>query len=372
MAQLQVTEVSPVSANNLVNSFVEVNVAMYNKGITEREKLVIMLAGKGDVPSDFQRFDSLAANTGFHVLGMSYNNSPSVKSACKGSTDPNCYENVRRQVLLGDALTPDIQVDSNHYLMKRVKDLLVYLENNASEDNWGKYLDSKKEVRWEKVILAGHGEGATNASYMGKLVNLSRVINFAPIPEIIEFNNKLAPWVSMDGLTPQHRYYVFYQERDTNSIDTNFYDELGFTKFGDRTMVEDASYPYKLTRDLSTRFISGYNHTITVKDNVTPIEPNGKPKFERVWVYMLTNESFQSIGEMNPVQRIYPNPCKDRIKIDLVEKGATLQWAIINSLGEAILIGEGTSVATQNLKKGIYFLSISTQDGNAVSRIVKE
>ena len=370
-AQLQVREVSPVSANNLVNSFVDVNVAMYNKGVTEREKLVIMLAGKGDVPSDFKRFDSLAANTGFHVLGMSYNNSPTVEDACKGSNDSNCYENVRRQVLLGDVLTPDIQVDSNHYLAKRVKDLLVYLNANASEENWGKYLDSENEVKWEKVILAGHGDGATNASFMGKVVKLSRVINFAPLPEVMEFNKKLASWVSQEGLTPSHRYYVFYQENDTNTLNANFYNGIGFTLFGDKTLVEDAPYPYRLSRDLSTKFISDFNHTITVKDDVTPIEPNGVPKFERVWVYMLTNESFQSIEDRNLEFHIYPNPFKDNLVIELMDHEAPIEWNLYNSLGENVLSGTNHSISTKSLENGIYFMSVSTYNGRFVTRIVK-
>ena len=68
-AQLQVKEISPISANFLVNSFTDVNVVMYDKNGFSRNKLVVMLANTGDAPSDFKRFDSLCSKNRFSCNG---------------------------------------------------------------------------------------------------------------------------------------------------------------------------------------------------------------------------------------------------------------------------------------------------------------
>lgn len=371
-AQLQVNEVSPISANFLVNSFTDVNVVMYDKNGSPRNKLVVMLANTGDVPSDFRRFDTLAAKTGFHVMGISYNNSPSVLDICQNKTDPDCYENIRRQVVMGEILSPDVQVDTNHHIVRRIKDMLVYLDTSLPDQNWGQYLDSDKKVQWENVIVAGHGEGATYAAFMGKLFNLSRVLSFAPLPEKMRFNNKLASWVSFDGLTQEHNYYLFYQEKDTNTVDTNFYNQIGYTNYGGRTYVEDAPYPYNLSRDLSTRFISNRDHTITIKDIDTPSEPDGSPRFGQVWTYMLTNESFQSVLDISKSIMVYPNPFKGNITISIKENTSSPKWQIVDALGRDILKGDGFIVNTANLHSGVYFMTVVTLNGRGNLRIIKE
>ena len=371
LAQVTVREVSPVSANNLVNAFVEPNVVLYSPEVVKRNKLVVMLASKGDVPSDFYAFDSFAAKAGFHVIGLNYNSAPSAKEACDSKTDPACYENVRRQVILGDALVPDIQVDTNHFIVRRLKDLLVYLNKNTTDENWGQFINQNGDIVWGNVIVAGHSEGATNAAYMGKLFKLDRVLCFAPVPEVMQYNKSMAPWVTSDGLTFQYNNYVFYQENDTQSFDSSFYKGIGYSEYGDKTYVEDFPYPFNLSRHLTTRFISDHNHTITIKDDVTPFEPNGVSRFERVWAYMLTNEAFQGVSEFENEYLLYPNPCSDELNIQLKDESIELKWTILNSLGSIVLKGKGNNIKTGALKEGVYFVKLMSSKGMALSRFVK-
>lgn len=365
--QVNKYRISPASANPFVKSFTAENMAMFSHDVPERKKLVVVLATTGMVPEDLQRFDSFAAKTGFHVIGLSYNNSPSAKDVCKNSNDPDCYENIRKQVIMGEVTSTAIPMDSNHHIVQRLKDMLLYLDTSATEDNWGQYLDGNKDIIWKKVMVAGHADGGTYAALMGKIYPLDRVLCFAPIPDRYQTNGDLAPWVTKDGMTKESNSYVFYQEEDTQTIDTNFYKGIGFSKYGKITYVEDIEYPFNYSRRLTTRFISDYNHTITVMDEHTPIEPNNEPKFKLVWGYMLTNDLFQSIEEKtNLVGRVYPNPAHNNLRIES-NSNQKIEWTVIDVLGTKVMEGAGVELDVSQLNPGFFYLQL--KEGNRFQTI---
>lgn len=370
--QVNKYKISPVSANQYISSFTNLNVAMFSHDVPAKKKLVVVLANKGDVPEDIMRFDSMAAKVGFHVIGLSYNNSPRAMDICANKEDPDCYEQFRKQIITGEITRPEISMDSNHHIVQRLKDMLLYLDTSAKQDDWGQYLDGNNNIIWNNVVVAGHAEGANNAAMMSKLFKLDRVLCFSPIPDKYGAERKLAPWPMKGGLTVSSGAYVFYQEDDTSSIDTNFFKGIGFSSYGDLTYIEDVVYPYNYTRRLTTRFISDHDHTMTLLDRHTPIEPNNEPKFRLVWGYMLTNNLFQSTSELEFEKGVvYPNPFKEKLTIDIESKGQ-LTWSVYSVYGLRIIEGKGKIIETKTLSPGIYLVDLQINGAHQVVKVVKK
>jgi len=74
---------------------------------------------------------------------------------------------------------------------------------------------------------------------------------------------------------------------------------------------------------------------------------------------------------------IYPNPAKDFMTIDLATdftEGATMH--IINAFGEIVLtekaISNSTTLKTENLPNGIYFIKVESKNGSTIKKFIKQ
>jgi len=70
---------------------------------------------------------------------------------------------------------------------------------------------------------------------------------------------------------------------------------------------------------------------------------------------------------------VYPNPFADRIELTLEEYTGDIQYTLNDITGKIVAAGKGNTIATSELGKGIYFITVS--DGNevlAVKKIVKQ
>ena len=370
IAQTSVHKVSPISADQQVFSFVDPNYAFFNTTSRERNRLVVTLGAKGYHPENFQRFDSFAASLGYHVIGLSYNNSPSICRRCKESDNEDCFYQSRKQVLTGEALTQDIQVDTSHSIVLRLRNMLNYLDANFQDEGWGQFLSPSNKVNWNMVLVAGHSEGANMAAFMGKMLPVERVLCFSPIPEISTKFNRAAKWLSMDGELRESEYYTFYQEEDTVATDSTFFSALSLYDHDAPLYVEDRNYPYDFSRNLRTRFISDYDHEITLVDERTPIEKDGTEKFKSVWGYMLTNDVVTSVDEWTSKIEVYPNPFTERVSISTPNE-TRLSWFLRDVFGKVLLKGSGNEVIAENLPSGMYYLDIKYGELFVHKKLVK-
>ena len=82
----------------------------------------------------------------------------------------------------------------------------------------------------------------------------------------------------------------------------------------------------------------------------------------------------EEIGEIS----IYPNPAIDEIVIENGSQNIINSYQLINNLGEIIsaqnislLNGFTISITLKNLQAGIYFIKLTTDDGNIVRKVIK-
>lgn len=139
----------------------------YNPTCVQRNILVVHLVGSYDNPSNNLMFPSYVANNGFHVVSLKYPDSTAAQTACNNSTDIDCYEKFRREIIEGGDFHPDITVDVPNAINNRLIKLLMYLDTNNPNENWGNYY-SGSTINWNKIIVLGHSQGVGPAAYIAK------------------------------------------------------------------------------------------------------------------------------------------------------------------------------------------------------------
>ena len=95
-------------------------------------------------------------------------------------------------------------------------------------------------------------------------------------------------------------------------------------------------------------------------------------------VYTLNVSTCTGIDEVinNNLFSIYPNPANDILNVELgdVNENSTIQ--IINALGEVVLsevvLSNSTTLKTNNLTSGVYFIKVESKNGSAIKKFIKQ
>lgn len=263
---------------------------IYTPEGTPQNLLFVFLPGTGAVPSNYQLISEEAANSGLHVINLSYQNdiSPNEFGICAFSTDITCHERFRAEIFDGIDRSNSVVVTSANSTQNRLLKALQYLNQNFPNEAWGQYLNNG-EVVWSKIKLGGHSQGGNHAGYIGKIVELERSLMFASNDWMYSLG-RTAAWMTSNGLTPPTRYFSFAHQRDEifpYGLMVNSWDDLGMDIFGNPVQVENSSPPYEQTRTLYSDInIPFQNHSAIISDGPTPFS-NGEPTYAPVWRYML-------------------------------------------------------------------------------------
>jgi hypothetical protein len=360
-AQLTIKKIKPSTTDATIATFdADSNFVYLNQGIPAKNLLLIHLPGTFGEPKRATLFGSLAANLGFHSIGLMYPNVPTVGSFCTNNTDLTCFENVRREIIEGLDYSPEISIQQNEAIYNRIKKLLSYLSTNYPSENWSQYLNESGEVNWEKVIVSGHSQGGGHAALMGKLFPLKRVLCFSSPKDWNNTIDNVPPWVGSENWAmDKSNVFVFNHLLDEHEQQLVIWDSLGLNSSGPSVNVETMNPPYSNTRQLVTNYNvnTGDEHASTIQDNKTP-KVNLIPVFEPVWTYMLT---FDLLAEL-PTNKsdkfvISPNPTNDFIYIPSDFMNSTI--SIVDISGKELLQSFNTEkIDVSNLKNGYYYLVI--------------
>lgn len=347
-----------------------------NPNCNPRGLLLLHLPGTFDNPSRTSLFPALAANNGYHVLGLKYPNDLSAQTACRESTDPDCYENFRREIVEGTDLHPDIEVDAANSIENRLRKLLQHLATAFPAEAWGQYLIGQ-EIQWNKVVVSGHSQGGGHAGFMAKDRVLARVIMFASPNDYDAVNEAAAAWTSAPHLTPDSAYYAFGNRFD-DIVDFREeylqWNALGMMAFGDTVNVQNTPSPYLNSHMLYTREQKpglAVNHGLMITDDQLTLDDDGRPIYEPVWEYLLglgqiINTTTAAIN--SPMFRVSPNPCRQFVYLEFNAMLAPpTRIRILDLNGRAlqeIKLSNASSfrLDCRDLLPGLYYLQVH-QDG---------
>jgi hypothetical protein len=232
-----------------------------------------------------------AAARGYHAIGLTYPNPTPVGVLCSDDVDPDCFWDVRREVITGINTSLRIQISPANAIINRLEKLLQHLESRFPAEGWGAFLVSGK-IDWSRVTLAGHSQGGGHVGVLSKLVLLDRAVYFSSPADWRQVANTPATWLSRSNVTPASRQYGFIHEQDqlvaSAEARANWL-ALGLGAFGAATSVDGASAPFGNRHQLTTRstpLLAGSFHGATVVDAATPRTLSGAPAFEPVWIYL--------------------------------------------------------------------------------------
>lgn len=292
----------PVSAQTLrlilpnhtdpnITQFNNAHTVCINTNVPLRQRLFLFLPGTGGVPAGYTDIVKTAANLGFYALGVMYDNPVTVNSLCDDASDPNCFADVRTEIITGQDTSPLVNISRTDSIENRLIKLLQYLTTNYPAENWGQYLTGTN-INWSSIIVSGHSQGAGHAGLIAKLHPVARAVMFADTDWWFP-GNEPAPWISASGATSDEGYFGFVHIQDPLVLYTwevPTWQAYGLSQFGSPVLVESNTAPYlgthMFTTDLAPQDGTNY-HGATVTDAATPLEPGGTPVFQPVWQYLL-------------------------------------------------------------------------------------
>ena len=191
------------------------NVVMVGPESTWNGLLVVFLPGSGAQPKCCLDFLALAASLGFHVIGLTYDNSAAVARRCRD--DLACYGEERRNIFNGGTPTAHLTTPPHDTIQHRLVALLSYLNALYPDEGWAPYLPSSSSVPdYSRIVMTGHSQGGGEAAFIGTVRMVKGVVALSSPPDT---NSKLvaATWlaaVRQGQATPANRFYAFVHTGD--------------------------------------------------------------------------------------------------------------------------------------------------------------
>lgn len=280
--------VPPQDTDQSVRQFLSSSLVMMHSDGGEDRGLLIFLPGSarrqlppGGAPFPYMRlFLRAAAEQGYRVIALQYNNSPSVMQVCARDPDGSCPSKVREKRSFGDNATNQINDAPAEAIASRLAHLLAYLAHHNPGQGWEAYIAGGKP-RWDKIALAGHSQGAGMAAYIAKKVPVARVVLLSgPVDFNIE-RGTLAPWISASSATPADRWFGVYHARE------RFADMLARSYAALSVPPSHIRILSSEPVDLPTRTLPDPYHVSIIADVTTPRNGSGQPVYLPDWQFVI-------------------------------------------------------------------------------------
>ncbi|MEM9055984.1 MAG: hypothetical protein AAGD86_00830 [Pseudomonadota bacterium] len=150
-----------------------------------------------------------AAAAGFFAIQLAYANRNAVNTVCtQNRTTDNCAELVRREKLLGEALTDLADIDTANSINYRLLALLRYLEANVPANTLpvsSASVTASGDFDWNTVRIGGHSQGSGHAFYIAKNFGAQHVCllggPFDVSDDVGSIGESIADWYLTDALS---------------------------------------------------------------------------------------------------------------------------------------------------------------------------
>lgn len=377
IGQILVRQIKPSDTDPIIQTFdLDSHYVYINPSNANQNKLVVHLPGSFGEPKRATLFGYLAANLGFHSIGLMYPNIPTIGSLCTNANDPNCFEKTRGEIIEGIDYSNTIDVPLHESIFSRLKYLLLFLNANFPSEGWGQYLTSNNELNFPEIIFSGHSQGGGHAALIAKYYPIERALCFSSPKDWYNPLNAPANWLSSTNwVSEPTKLYCFNHSLDGMDQQLEIWNAMSLNSIGSSIDVDQITTPFQFSRQLTTQYFVpiGDEHASTVQDNKTP-KVNGSPVFLPVWTYMLTNTD---VNELLPTSEkecfIAPNPISDILEVRI--QNTLFDLKIMDQSGKALITKENNQglslLNTSNLTSGIYFIEVHTENGTFFKKLIK-
>jgi hypothetical protein len=274
----------PSDTDPRIKSFNEPHISWLPEG-RPRNQVLVFLPGTGGQPSERMPFAKTGCALGYHVISLMYPDNVAAQQACARSDDPDAHIKFREAIIKGG----DFQythVEQQDCIENRLTKLLLYLSTKNSKDGWDQFLDSNKQINWNKVIISGQSQGGGHAYVISKDHTLARVLMFGSPKDYSFYFKRPAKGFDSNTKTPLKRYFAFNHVEDnangcSHDQQSEIFQQLGLDHLGEVT-AEQAKGNYNHAHLIYTDapVDGGKYHGSVIKGQLPVCVP--------VWKYMLT------------------------------------------------------------------------------------
>jgi hypothetical protein len=200
-----------------IQRFDSVNYALFSTRAKPNGQLLLFMPGTGGEPPGPKAFLSAAADAGYHVISLAYNDDISVAVYCPMKPNPACSAVFRGMRLYGNQTLGNAAVDNTppESIVNRLVKLLQYLDHNHPNNDWGGYIENG-QPNWRRIVVCGQSQGAGMAAFVAKQHEVARVILFSSPWDYVQRGERreLAPWLSLPSETPPDRWFGGYHAHE--------------------------------------------------------------------------------------------------------------------------------------------------------------
>lgn len=271
--------------------------ACYDSRAATRGKLVIWL-----MPYNAPLFERLGSY-GFHAIQIHYANHWFAKlHPGPPPADEFFLSKVRLEAATGQNFSDALRIPPADSIMGRSLEFVKWLHLKNPKDGWDRFIDTQgRELRWDRVVLAGISHGATTAARMAKHIKVDRVVMFSGPRDQFE------RWQALPSATPPERFFGFTHTLDDGWTHDHYcrsWQMLGLHEFGAVTDVDQCAPPFGNSRRLiSSADVKGDTkraHSAVVPGGAAIRDRSGRFRHEAVWRYLFTHPIEQSGEPTSP------------------------------------------------------------------------
>ena len=259
--------------------------AVVDTSVPPQGKLVIWLMDHSQPL--FERISSY----GLHGIQVHYANRwfGGLKPEVRDSGD--VLGRIRLEASTGEDASPLVEIPKPDGMAERARQFLLWLDREHPEGRWAQFLtDDRKDLRWEKVCMAGISHGATTAARFAVHKPVDRVVMLSGPRDNTE------TWQGMPSATPANRFFGFSHVLDSGWTADHYcrsWQLLRMNDYGPVVNVDEVPSPYGNTRRLITTADvaknAGRAHTAVVPGGSSVKNATGAMIHEPVWRYLFTH-----------------------------------------------------------------------------------
>jgi hypothetical protein len=249
---------------------------LYNNAVPSVHRLFLMIVGTGGSATDMRTIDSTVAGFGYHTISLDYKNNV-ITTVCVNSPDQACFDHFRQEIMFGTPVSDSVNVDSTNSIINRFTKLLLWCVTNDPAGGWGEFIKDGK-VQWQKIVVAGHSQGAGHSAYIGKHFKVAGVLMLSGPQDYRAVFHSPATWQAEKSATPSSKYFAFLHIRDQFDVTRQLADCAAVmgTATPDSTTIQP-NMPVTTNKHILVNRIETNNpHMSTLL-----------PQFKEVWRYML-------------------------------------------------------------------------------------
>ena len=264
----------------------DVQHACVDTRVKSQGKLVIWLMGHS------QPLFERVSGYGLHAIRVHYANGWFGKFGNDPPpADDKFLGKIRLEAATGEDFSDVVDIPKPDGMQERAVQFVKWLAKENPVGEWKQFLTADgKDLKWDRVIIAGSSHGSTTAARFAKHQKVDRVVMFCGPRDQYE------TWQGLPSATPANRYFGFSHVLDGGWSGDHYcrsWELLGLGEFGPIVNVDEVKAPFGNTRRLITaadvKKDANRAHSSVVPGGAAVKDAEGKFIHEEVWKYLFTH-----------------------------------------------------------------------------------